>query len=438
MAILSAVTLILSCKKDPYQVGLDLLPSSDTLYVDQFDTATIIAYSEIEDSVRTDEMTSLLLGSFIDPVFGKTTASFYSQFLLSSEAIDFGVNPQLDSLVLILFYQSVYGDTNTLQNVTVYEMSEGLILDSSYYSNQTVPTYGIKLADQYYLPHPNDSLTIWGKKVAPHLRINLTNHTNYLGNKILQAPASVLSTSAEFVKFMKGLYVQASPVTSDGALVSYVVANGLTKMILYFHNEDQGDSLHFDLPVDVAAARFGHFDHHGYVDASPEFRQQVVYRDTLLGKDKVYLQTLAGVKIRLRMPYIRELKKLGTIAINNAVLYFSNPEADTTYIPPPQLTLYRVDSAGRYGAVPDEMEGSTYFGGTYDKTNRQYFFRLTRYIQRLLTYDTIPNWDLFLFSSSPLKRDVYTNRVILNGTSPFFLPDSADRIHLNIIYSKLQ
>ncbi|MFH1159452.1 MAG: DUF4270 domain-containing protein [bacterium] len=435
---LFATILITSCKKDPYQVGLDLLPSSDTLYVDQFDTVTIIAYSEIEDSVRSDEMTSILLGSIMDPVFGKTTASFYSQFLLSSEAIDFGVNAQLDSLVLILYYQTVYGDTNTLQNIRVFEMSEGIVLDSSYYSNQSVSTYGIELADLYYKPHPKDSLTIWGKKVAPHLRINLTNHTNYLGNKILQAPNSVLSTSAEFIKFMKGLYIQAVPVNSGGALVNYAAADGLSKMVLYFHNEDQGDSLHYDMPIDIAATRFSTFDHNGYLEASPEFKQQVLYHDTTLGKNRVYLQALGGVKIRIRLPYIKELKKLGTIAINNAILSFTNPEADTTFIPPPQLSLYRVDSAGRYGAIPDELEGPVYFGGAYDKDSRGYFFRVTRYLQQLMLNDTLPNYDLFVFASSPLRRDVFTNRVILDGTDPFFLPDVADRIRLKIVYTKLQ
>jgi len=433
-----AAILITSCKEDPYQVGLDLLPASDTLYVDQFDTVSIIAYSEIQDSIRSDEMSSLLLGSIMDPVFGLTTASFYTQLLLSSEGIDFGLNAQLDSLVLVLYYGLVYGDTNTLQQLRVFELSEDLHLDSSYYSNQAAATYGIELADLYYKPHPKDSMIIWGTKVAPHLRINLTNKTNYLGNKILQAPGSVLATIPEFIKFMKGLYVQALPVTSGGALVNYAASGGLSEMILYFHNESQGDSLHFDMPIDIVSARFSAFDHNGYFHADPGFKQQVLYHDTTLGKNKVYLQTLGGVKVRLRLPFIKELKKLGPIAINNAILSFTNPEADTTYIPPPQLSLFRIDSAGRLGALPDELEGAAYFGGDYDKNSRGYFFRITRYVQQLLINDTLTNYDLTVFASNPLTRDVFTNRVILNGTDPYFQPDFADRIRLKIVYTKLQ
>ena len=432
------VFIVASCKKDPYELGLDLLPPNDTLYVDLFDTVTVQAFSVIEDSVRSDEMSSLVLGSILDPVFGKTTASFYSQFFLSSEQIDFGINPQLDSLVLILYYETSYGDTNTLQQVRVFEMSNDLILDSSYYSNQSVGTYGLELANMTYMPRPHDSVIIWGKPVAPHLRINLSNQTNYLGNKILFAPDNILSSNVEFIRFMKGLFVEATPVSSRGALVNYESTYGLSKLVLYFHNEDKGDSLHFDMPIYSIAARFNTFDHHGYLDASPELKQQVLYNDTALGKNRLYLQTMGGVKIKIRLPYIRSLNDLGPIAINSAVLTFRSPDSDTTWQPPPQLAMYKVDTAGKLGVIIDELDGIDYFGGTYNKEDRAYWFRLTRHIQRLLISDTLENYDLYVYASSPLSRAPFTNRVILNGTDPFFSPSAGDNLKLKITYTKMQ
>ncbi|NQV02276.1 MAG: DUF4270 domain-containing protein, partial [Bacteroidia bacterium] len=397
------VFIVASCKKDPYELGLNLLPPSDTLYVDLFDTVTVQAFSVIEDSIRTDEMSSLVLGSIMDPVFGKTTASFYSQFLLSAEAIDFGVNPQLDSLVLALYYMTTSGDTNTLQQIRVFEMSDDLIFDSSYYSNQSVNNYGLELANITYMPRPHDSLIIYETPVAPHLRINLSNQTNYLGNKILFAPDNVLSSTFEFINFMKGLYVEATPVTSRGSMVNFAASDGLSKLILYFHNEEE-DSLHFNMPIDAPAARFNTFNHHGYMDASPEFKQQVLYNDTTLGKNRLYLQSLGGVKIKIRLPYIKSLNDLGPIAINSAVLTFKNPETDTTWAPPPQLAMYKVDTAGKLGVVLDELDGIDYFGGTYNKDDRAYWFRLTRHIQRLLINDTLENYDLYVFATNPLIK----------------------------------
>ncbi|MBE0646346.1 MAG: DUF4270 domain-containing protein [Bacteroidales bacterium] len=430
------VFVVVSCKKDPYELGIDLVPPTDTLYVNLFDTVTIQAYSVLEDSMRTDEMSSFVLGSIVDPIFGKTTAGFYTQFLLSSEEADFGINPQLDSLVLMLYYTDGYGDTNTLQQIRVFEMSEDLIYDSSYYSNQSAGTYGLELANITYMPRPRDSVSLYGIKVAPHLRINLSNKTNYLGNKILYAPENVLSKTAEFLKFMKGLHVEAMPVNSRGSLVNFASSDGLSAMILYFHNDDKGDSLHFTMPIDKVAARFNTFNHHGYQEASPEFKQQVLYHDTILGKNQLFLQSMGGVKIKLKLPYIKSLRELGTIAINSAVLSFKNPSRDTIWHPPPQLAMFKVDTAGRLGVLIDEVEGEDYFGGAYNKDDRSYWFRLTRHIQRMLLYDTIENYNLYIYASSPLARTPQASRVELNGTSPFFASSPGDNLKLTITYTK--
>lgn len=431
------VLVLNACKKDPYEVGLDLLPPNDTLYVSRIDTVSIQAYAELEDSIRSDEMTSLVLGSVVDPVFGKTTASFFSQFLLSSETIDFGVNPKLDSLVLLLYYDSWYGDTSTLQQVRVYEVSEDLYYDSSYYSNQSVSHYGIELANLVYQPRPTDSIEIWGSNVAPHLRINLSNQTHYLANKILFAPSNVLTSNTEFIKFMKGLYVESEPVSSKGGLIKFTPVDGLSKIVLYFHN-DNDDSLQFNMPIDASVARFNQFDHHGYQDASPDLKQQVIYGDTSLGNHQLYLQTLGGIKVRLRFPFIRSLDdSLGPIAINDAILTLTNPQADTTWGPPPQLTMYKVDSAGKIGAVVDALEGIDYFGGIYNRDKRQYWFRLTRHIQQLLINDTLTNYDLMLYASDPLVRTPATNRVILNGIDPLFISSRNNPLQLEIIYTQL-
>jgi len=428
--------LVVSCNKDPYELGVDLVPPTDTLYVGVIDTITVEAYSELEDSIRTDELSALVLGSVLDPVFGKTTASFYTQCLITSEDVNFGTNPQLDSLVLMLQYSSVYGDTNSLLQVRVFEVSEDLEIDSSYYSNQSAQTYGLELANITFLPRPHDSVSVFGVKQAPHLRINLSNQTKYLGNKILDAPEDVFSSYSEFIKFIKGLYVEAIPVNSRGAIINFEASDDLSKLVLYFHNDNQGDSLYFEMPINDYGARFNTYDHHGYLEASPDFKQQVLYNDTNLGKNQLFLQTMAGVKVRLRLPYIKDLKNLGSIAINNAVLTFTNPSSDTTWSPPSSLAIYKVDSTGKLGLLTDASESSSYFGGSYNTDDRTYWFRITRHIQRLLIYDTLTNYDLCVYAASPLIRSPFTNRVVLYGTDPFYSPSPGDQLHLHITYTK--
>ena len=429
---------VLSCKEDPYEIGIDILPPNDTLSAYQTDTVTVIAYTVLQDSIRTDEFSYGLLGAIMDPVFGKTTSSMYTQLRLSTEGVTFGENPVLDSLVLVLYYQGYYGDTNTLEHVKVWELSQDLIKDSTYYSTETAATYSILLADQYYKPRPTDSVLVSGSLASPQLRINLSNKTNYLGNKILSAPQTALNTNDEFLKFFKGLAIQAFPVDKGGSFIQFTTSNLYSRLSVYYHNTDQGDSLQFDLVIDASTARFTAFDHFGYADASPAFRQQVLNGDTSLGADQLFVQPMGGTQLKVRMPYIRSLVKNGKIAISNAQLVFENPDRDTTLAPPEGLSLYLLDSAGSYGFVPDQAEGTSYFGGVYNTDTRTYSFRLTQYIQGLLTGDTTKNPYIYISAVNPLKNTVYTDRVVLNGTSPFDPSRFSGRLKLKLIFTKLR
>ena len=433
------IIALFSCKKDPYEIGIDLLPPGDTLNIRTTDTCTVQAFSVIQDSVRTDKSGSLFMGSIIDPVFGLTTSSFYSQVLLSSEGADFGIHPVLDSIVLMLFYSGYYGDTLTRQNVKVYEMSQDLSYDSVHYSNQTLGIYPTLLADQDFTPRIRDSVTEYKSKLAPHLRINLNKLTNYFGNKILYAPASALQTNVSFIKFIKGLYVSATPVNSQGAILNFSIATGFSRMTVYFHNGDdpQNDSLHYNLSLDGSCARFLHVDHNKYLNASQDLKRQILNHDSAQGANQLFLQGMGGVKIKLKFPFLKNFGKGKTVAINDAILELKNMESDTTYKPPPALIMIRQDSAGRIGYLVDNNEGSGYFGGTYDNTKRSYFFRLTQHMQNVLQNVYTTHFDLYILVNSTLVSAPSPNRIVLNGTKPLIPGDYGNRCRLKVTYTVL-
>jgi len=429
------IFLVYSCKKDPYQVGINLLPPSDTLNIRTSDTASFVAYTVLQDSIRTDETTLSMLGSLMDPVFGSTTAGFYMQYRLSAEAPDFGTNPGLDSIVLMIPFGSIYGDTNAIQTLKVYEISQGFNIDSSYYSNHSVQTYGVPLANYSFRPKRYDSLTIGGVKTAPHIRINLNKFTNYFGNKILNAPATSLSTSENFLTFMKGLYIESSRAAYGGALLSFDPTSLLSKIVLYFHNATD-TARHFDIIGNSLCGRFNHFDHNNYLNAAPELRQQVVQHDTTLGKNNLYVQGLGGVRVRIRLPFLKTFGKSGKIAINSATLTIKNSETDTSLQPPVKLILVIVDTAGHVAFLVDETEGTSYAGGYYNRVARTYQFRITRHMQQVVD-GKIKNYDMFLMANDPSANVLVPNRVMLTGTNPQLPSLSADRIKLQVIYTKL-
>lgn len=442
VSLLFSILLILalfSCKKDPYEIGIDLLPPSDTLNVLTTDTCTVMAFSVGQDSIRTDEATSLALGCMLDPVFGKTSASFYTQLRLSSEGADFGKNPVLDSLVLCLYYNGYYGDTTTQQNVKVYELNQDLNIDSGYFSNQTATTYSNLIANLNFVPHPTDSVSVNGKKLRAHLRINLSRLNNYLGNKLLYAPASVLADNSSFLTFMKGLYLEASPVGYKGALLNFSTGDGSSRMTAYFHdgNDPANDSLSYDFLLNDQCARFTHIDHHGYLDASPELKRQILSHDSAQGANQLFLQGLAGVRIKVKFPYMKTFGKGKVVAINDAVLMFKNPDSDTTLSPPPSLNLVRQDSIGRIAFLSDENEGTSYFGGTYNKSTRTYFFRITKHIQKVILGRYTNSFDLYILVNNPTKKELIPDRVTINGTRPAIPGTDENRFRLKLTYTKL-
>jgi len=121
-----------ACSKIPERIGDNLQPDQNLIQLLHTDTINIVAYSERVDTIRTDEPARNLFGSLKDPVFGTTRAGFYTQTRLSTNGHNFGVNPQLDSLVLQIAYEGYYGDTNTTQTMRVYELLDDIYYDSAY------------------------------------------------------------------------------------------------------------------------------------------------------------------------------------------------------------------------------------------------------------------------------------------------------------------
>ncbi len=439
--LLCLLTFTVSCNKDPYEIGYDLLPPSDTLHVKTTDTITVEAFSMRQDSVRSDHCSTLILGSLQDPVFGSLTSSFYTHVRLSDVKPDFGKNPVLDSAVLMLYYQGSYGDTLSRLTARVYEIAEYFAYDSLRYTNQRLDHYPAPLAVKSFVPALSDSVKTGNTMLAPHLRIRLSDISHYFGNKILTAPASSLESNENFVKFIKGLYVTVDPVQGQkGALLNFSVSGKISRIILYFRDGDdpQKDSLQFSLLLNDQCARFIQTHHHDYLDASYDLKRQIINHDTAYGSEKLFLQGMGGVKIKLKFPHFKKFAQGRLLAINDAILEMNNADAEDGYTPPASLMLIRQDSAGRIGYLADEAEGYSYFGGSYNSEKRRYQFRLTHHLQYLLMNKYTSNFDLYLMVNSPLKNSVSPNRVILHGTNPMLPGALASRFRLKVTYTVLK
>ena len=161
---LCATLLIFSCT-DPNLIGLEVQPPSDGIKV-ALTTAdnNLTIHTISEDSLRSDETSTLLLGEINDPIFGYNQAAFSTQFMLPFSNVDVGSyldSLTVDSVVLGLSYTGSYG-INDVLNIIVYEISESIYKDSVYYSNQDVTCVLNAIYSQTTTINTEDSVMVGG------------------------------------------------------------------------------------------------------------------------------------------------------------------------------------------------------------------------------------------------------------------------------------
>jgi hypothetical protein len=430
--IFSLPILIFSCNKDPDRIGIDLQPDEDKLEVFVSDTTSIYAYSVLVDSVRTDETTLSMLGSYFDPVFGSSTSSIYTQIRLSTTSVDFGENPALDSIILAFEYTGdYYGDTSYMQNFMVFRIGDNDSINGEieYYSNQHLEL-AEELANVYIQPSPTDSVMVDTLRYKAQLRIPLSQE---FGESILNAPSDDLSSNDNFLTFLRGVYVTSGQMQWGGAIFNFDLVSANSKMTIYYSN-DENDSLSYPFAISAGNARFMNFEQYNYENATASFKAQVIDGDTTLGDNILFIQSMAGVKVRFKFPYLKDWVKNNNIAVNEARLTINDAYPNSNFIPPNELVVLKRNDDGTSGLIPDQFEGTAYFGGQYDPATGEYYFRISRYIQYLLS-DDAQDYGLELVVSG---GSLMPNRGMLIGPNPDPGSDLSKRLKLNLIYTDLK
>lgn len=433
-------TLCLTSCDESSVVGLDVQPANDLLNVGWQDTTSLITLTTKADSLRSDGLLVAngvgLIGKYIDPIFGVSTASMYTQLRLPTNittASNFGLNPVCDSLVLYLEYEgSSYGKRDIKpQKLNVYQLSADMSTTADYYSSNTISRYPLDItsgnAGKIFTPNPNDSVArIYMDMSLGQLLLNNGGSTTLTGN---------LSSDAAFRSFFKGLYITtentSTLASNEGDIVSFKM--GSSKLSIYYHNAATPTvHSHYDLALG-SVARFNHFAH-DYTSADTGIINQLSATPPT-NSANVYIQSMAGLQTKVEFPYLMNWADSGAIGINKAELVIkadtSNPVAlCDTFPPPTALIIFGIEDDGiTTFPVPDAFEGSSYFGGTFNHATQSYTFNITRYVQQILDGKRKNNGIYIVASNGVL----YANRVILGGGAS----SSGRQMKLNITYTKL-
>lgn len=428
--MIGILTFVLaSCKKSPETIGNNLISDND--YIGIYHTENVVIYSHSYlDSIGTKNVSNGLLGSMNDPIFGLSQAGFSTQFHLSTEGQSFGDNPVMDSLVLQLCLSGYYGDTTTMQTAHAYVLSDTLSADETYYNHSEVAYDPIDIANGFqFYPHPKTTTNVVGSDTinSAIIRIPLSAE---LGNYLMNLDPQAYSKPDLFKELFKGLRLQCSPVSGDGS-ICYInlTTNTITQLQLYYHDQGTPENpMKYNFYVTSADTYFNQVTH-DYSTGDPDLVSQVLEGDTTSGQQKIYLQTMGGVRAKIVFPEIPHWQDTceGHIVINDAKLIIPAADMDSSvYTKPNTMVLVGLNADGTTSLLPDYLEGSNYFGGTYNASTNCITFRISEYLQDLLLNKT----DNLGISLGINGAGYNAQRIVVNG------PDAPqDKMRLSITYS---
>lgn len=428
----SAMLMAASCKK-PELAGEDLLPDFEHDNLLQSDTFTIVAETELWDSIDATAGDNIyLLGDFNDPFFGRTSAGFYTQFTYSSVP-SFPTGSVVDSVVMTLKYAGFYGNADKLtgtQKVKVYELSERLTESQTYLTSDQHTYHSQELGSKTFWPDLSHDVVLDGNNYSPHLRIKLDND---LGQRLLNINA--YGSEATFKEYFWGFAVMPdnSGVPVDqGGIVYFKLSDAVSGITLYLHTST--DTLSFSYPIKTSCISHCWFSHE-YVS---DLLAHIGNPD--LGRQKLFVQGTGGTRVKIRFPYLSQMAKNGPIAISKAQLICPVEEfSDAHYTASPGLFLQRyimrVSSSGNADslslALLTDMTDNQVGGlANFNTDDRQYVLDLPLFAQRVVNGDFGADTSIYITTSGYIQA---AYRSVLNG------PGHATRpMKLRILYTKLE
>ena len=440
------VVLISSCQISNQDLGEDLLPPGDNVFLYRDTIFDINAYAVTGEHIATSENFDpnrlLLLGSLQDTIVGISIASLITQFN-TNLSFKSGPNMEIDSLMLFLYVNDYVGDMDHEITIRVFELTERISIDSLYYSNYD-PTGKFKpqaLVEKSFVPENGSRLEF------------LIEDQDFLDKfLVLGEDTTLVKNDSIFKDFFNGLYIEASSTAPNGSMARVHLSSQESLLSLKYAN----DSTQIDSIAGVEY-RWSQFSIDQYFCQKINLFENDLdgtYLSTIIDKDSIkssycYVQGMAGVNTRLSFESLEEWIEMGPIAISSATLVFDVVPEDESGILyddlPTRLMIGSLLEDGAYEPVydyyvlwaNDQSRTAAEFGG-YKKADSKGLFSDTTYTYRF-------NMGLHFQSMvDGVKTDndfilQLADRIINPKTAKLWsnLPANKKRLRLEIVYLRL-
>lgn len=436
--------MILSCEKDIEDIGTNIVENG------VFDTQTydseVRTYNKNILKRRANKLGQYLLGVYkndgLNNDFGQLEASIITQ-LAPSGLIDFGLDPSIDTVIVQIPYSRTdtsviagtsnfeldfIGHKDSLFNLNVYQLETYLnTLDPTspsdelnYFTDQTYNYNSSPLYSGLFSPKENDTVlyvkrpeviidfdtmecdidTIIATDVSPSIKLPLNK--DFFADNFLPY-ASTLQSTATFVEYFNGLYIEATPHSVSKSTIMSLGLSG-ANLTMYYTNTviiDEtvnGVDLNGDgsttSDAEVRTKQSAIFNFSGittnsyirdYVSSNAE--SYITTPNTTNGDDRLYLQGAAGSFALIDLFTEDDIEDLrnNEWLINEASLTFYVDQNSDTSIVPEQLFVYNYEDNEQ---ITDMFtEGPIVFDGTLQRDGNEpvkYTVNITDYVSNVL------------------------------------------------------
>ncbi len=263
---------ILSCENEYSDVGSDLINSIEVQ--PDYISENIVAYSEKHNSVQAIGFRNLFLGTYDDPVYGKSEAKILTQLNLPQTNPDFGRAPIVDSVVMTIPFfsrevevnqyelDSIFGDGSF--RINVYQSnqflrelnpgSDGDFQERQLYYTDQLSDFESNIEQEPLVTsqviRPSSSTravtlietSFNGNKDtvnrSPRIRVKLP--IQYFEDKIINAPnPEVLASNNAFKNYLRGFLLEAEQQSAESTMGMFDFNNADANITMYYKNEIQ-------------------------------------------------------------------------------------------------------------------------------------------------------------------------------------------------------
>ncbi len=440
------VGLISSCQISNLELGEDLLPSGDNVYLHHDTIFDIDVYAVSGQNIATSENREanrlLLIGNMQDTIVGMSKASIITQFN-SNLSFNSAPNMVIDSLMLFLHINDYVGDMNQEITIRIYEFTERLFMDSLYYSDYD-PAGKFNpqpLVEKSFVPEDGSTVDF--------LIEDQDFRDKFLA---LSEDTTLVRDDSIFKDFFNGLYIEATSEAPDGTMARIHLSHPESLLLLKYANDStQVDSI---AGVEYKWSQFSIDQFFCQKINIFEHNHDGTYLSQIIDDENItspycYVQGLGGVNTRISFESLEEWMEIAPISISSAKLVFGVvPEEESGILYdnlPNRLMLGSILEDGAYEPVydyyvlwaNDNSRTAAAFGGykkaeskgLFSDTTFTYGFNLNLHFQSMI--DGVKNDNDFVLQLADGIINPKISKLWSN------LPANKKRIRLEVVYLKL-